>query len=261
MITYIPEFAMFADSTARYAPFGLLPYSDEGRPVVLVNSDKVATTPRSTPEMDSMRVVQTVTLHDDGSAEGDTEVVSVGKSAITMRAVISALPKGRDSDFFRAFLGPGATGSIDRGDLDTLSTLYSFKAHYTVSNYVSLPGPGALPTRLGFSPLSFFNLVGSDLPERRTLPYACTSMNAEDDVTMAMPQGMEIVSLPKAIDSTANGVHLQSTSEILPGNKLHRHTALRAVHDSEICDAATYNASRPALMGMINGLKAQALYK
>jgi hypothetical protein len=229
--------------------------------VVLVNSDEVVTTPRSSPDMDSMRVVQTITLHDDGSAEGDTEVVSVGNAAITMRAVISALPKGRDADFFRAFLGPGATGSIDRGDLETLKPDYSFKAHYTVTNYVTLPGPGALPIRLGFSPLSFFGLIGSDLPERRTLPYACTSMNAEDDVTMIMPASMEIVSLPKAIDSTANGLHLQSTSETLPGNKLHRHTVLRAVHDSEICDAPTYNASRATLMGMITGLKAQVLYK
>lgn len=261
MITYIPEFSMFADSTARYAPFGLLPYSDEARPVVLVNSDEVATTPRSSPEMDSMRVVQNITLHDDGSAEGETEVVSVGKAAITMRAVIAGLPKGRDSDFFRVFLGPGATGSIDRGDVDTLSTDYSFKAHYTVANYVTLPGPGALPTQLGFSPLSFFGLIGSDLPERRTLPYACTSMNAEDDVRMTMPSTMEIVSLPKNIDSTANGLHLRSTNETLPGNKLHQHKLLRAVHDTEICDAAAYNASRAALMGMITGLKAQVLYK
>lgn len=261
MITYIPEFRMFTDSTSRYAPFGLLPDSDESKPVVLVDSGEVVTTPRSSPDMDSLRVMQTISLHDNGSADGDTEVTAKGEAAITMRALISALPQGRDADFFRAFLGPGATGSIDRGDVETLKTDYSFKAHYSVSNYVNLPGPGALPTRLGFSPLSFFSLIGSDLPEHRTLPYACNSMDAEDDVTMTMPSTMEIVSLPKAIDSQADGLHLQSTNEVLPGNKLHRRTVLRAVHDSEICDAAAYNASRETLMGMISGLKAQALYK
>ena len=261
MITYIPEFRMFADSTARYAPFGLLPDSDEGKPVVLVQSGEVVTTPRSSPDMDSMRVVQTISLHDDGSAEGDTEVTSVGEAAMTMRALINALPKGRDGDFFRAFLGPGASGSIDRGDTETLKADYSFKAHYSVTNYVNLPGPGALPVQLGFSPISFFGLIGSDLPEQRTRPYACNSMNADDDVTMTMPASMEIVSLPKDIDSEADGLHLQSKSEVLPGNKLHRHIVLRAAHDSEICDAAAYNASRQTLMGMMNGLKAQALYK
>lgn len=261
MITYIPAFGMFTDSTARYAPFGVLPDSDQGKPVVLVDTGAVVTTPRSSADTNTLRIVQTLEVHADGSAEGQTETTATGNAAITMRALLSAVPPGRDGDFFRAILGPGANGSIDRGDIERLTPEYAFKAHFTIANYINLPGPGALPVSPGFSPLSFPAIIGGDLPAHRTQGFACESMSAQSDVTMSLPENMKIVSLPKAIDEEAGGIHLQTTHETLSGNRLHEHTELRAVHDSEVCDAQTYNGARDALMKMINGLRAQALYQ
>jgi transglutaminase-like putative cysteine protease len=259
MITYVPAFDLFLDSTSRYAPFGVLPDGDQGKPVVLVKTGDVVTTPRS--DTDAMHVVQNIELHDNGAIDGETDVTSTGDAAIRIRALLDAIPKGREADFFRAVLGPGAAGSIDRSDADKLTPDYSFKAHYSVANYASLPGPGAFPARLGFSPMSFAGVIGSDLPEQRTRPYACGNVSADEDVTMSLPKSVEIVSMPKPIDIEAGGIHLRSNTELLAGNRLYRHTDIRASHASETCDAAEYNAARGTLMNMLSGLKAQSLYK
>jgi len=259
MITYVPELGMFLDSTSRYAPFGTLPQGDQSKPVVLVKTGEVVTTPLS--GTDSMHVVENIQLHENGTADGETVVTSTGDTAIAMRSLLANVPEGRDADMFRAMFGPGATGTIERGNTDKLTGDYSFKAQYTIPNYVNLPGPGALPVQLGFTPLSFASVIGSDLPERRTRPYACGSMTGDTDVTMNLPKNLEIVALPKPIDSNAGGIALRSSDEILSGNRFHQHTEINVTHASSVCDAAEYNASHDAFASMLVGLKAQVLYK
>ena len=38
MILYLPEFDLYADSTSPYAPFGVLPFGDYGKPVILARA-------------------------------------------------------------------------------------------------------------------------------------------------------------------------------------------------------------------------------
>lgn len=261
LITYIPEFKLFVDSTARFAPFGILPDTDAGKPVVLVRTGESMTTPALTPEANDISVVQKMRVAKDGSAEGDSTITVQGAAAIAIRTALSSLQPSSENDYFRATLGPGATGSLERGDITNLTPDYTFSAHYKIPGYINIPGPGALPAGTGYKPFSFTGLLGGLLTDHRTQPYACQSASAHDDSVITLPAEVEVAALPRSLDETANGAHLTDRFEQLSGNRVHEQTDLRVEHPNPLCSAEDYNNAQPQTMKMISALKSQVLFR
>jgi len=260
LITYIPAFDLFADSTTQTTPFGELPDSDIGKPVVLVHSGDEKTTPVDAPSANTIAVTQEIRVGDDGTAKGTTVVTANGQFAAALRGMLKVLTKDSEADYFRERLGSGASGSFDRPGDGRESGPTAFTVRYTIPNYINPGSPGALPADLGYKPFSFTGLLDADL-DRRTEPYLCQTYSARNEVTVELPDGAEILATPREIDETANGARLKSTMRKVGRNRLHEVTTLTAAHKSVVCAAEDYNASVGAMLRMISGLKAQALYK
>ena len=145
LIIYIDEFRLFVDSTARYAPFGVLPVMDSGKKVLVVDGGETVITPVVSATNSSLAADVAVTLNADGSADGDTRVHARGAVAVDMRAVMAGLPPDGDADYFRAWLGPGSDGKFQRNDPEKLADAYDFSAHYHVSHLANIPGPPLFP--------------------------------------------------------------------------------------------------------------------
>jgi len=261
LITYIPEFHLYADSTARVAPFGVLPLTDAGKPVVQVSTAQVAQTPPARAADNAFRSTATVKIDANGNAVGDSAIVTSGAAAIEARAVLSALPSANDGDYFRLALGPGADGTLDRGDPSKLTPDYSFSAHYRMANAISLPGPGALPAGFAYKPFYFTTLIAGNDPPSRMRAYVCFSVSAEEDTTIVLPPGVKILSLPKSGEYNADEMKLKIGFDDLGHGTIHETVKLLIDHPQAVCSADYYNRARADTAKMVSALKAQILYK
>jgi transglutaminase-like putative cysteine protease len=261
LITYIPEFQLFADSTAQFVSFGALPFSDAGKPVILVSSGKFTTTPVTNPNESSIHVSGTVKLAADGSYDGDTQILATGAIAAEMRGIMNAVPADGDGTYLRSNLGPGADGTLSRGDPRILSPAYTFSAHYRMTSSVNFPGPGALPSRLGFVPFSFGQLVAGNLPPSRSTAYTCASFGATNILTIELPPDVTLTSVPKPEILQTEGVSLSEIYTQTNKNTVVEKTDLRMEHPNEFCTADYYARVRPALAKMVSALRAQILYQ
>ncbi len=259
LITYVPEFSLFLDSTARYASFGVLPSDDSDRGVVIVNSGVTVNTPDVRDP--SVRAETTVVLNPDGSADGTTEMSATGEWAAQYKAFVASIPLDREEEFFRTYLGLGSSGTLKRGDVDDLGAIYRFSTSYHIDNFTNVPGPGALPARLGFKPFSFSTMIGGSYPASRSSDYLCPSGTEEEDLTLALPQSIATSDIPPSKSLSTDGVSLQVEQQRVEGNKIRQHVKLSIQHPGPVCTPAYYAKVHDDLGGMLRALNAQLLYK
>jgi hypothetical protein len=259
LITFIPQFDEFADSTAQYAPFGVLPAEDASRAVVIVNSGEVVKAPAGDPP--SVRANIHVKVNADGSADGDSIITATGSWAISYRALAAAVPPDKEQDFFRAFLGPGASGHLEPAEPKKLTDPYQFSAHFHLANFANLPGPGALPSQMGFKPFSFTQLIGASLPDRRDTTYRCESGIADEDVTVTLPGKISPFSLPASRSLKTEGTEFRQSFEKAGPHAIRAHVSVKLQHAGPVCTSAYYNKVHDDLARMVRSLNAQVLYK
>jgi hypothetical protein len=178
-----------------------------------------------------------------------------------MRGTMSAIPPDGDDDYVRSLLGPGASGTLERGDVNALSDDYAFSGSYRVNDGAQFPGPAALTEALAYKPFFFTYMIGGDLPASRSQSWICPSLTAEETVTVTLPKGTTIISLPKAGEFKAKGVRLQIGYKALSRSSLTQHVKLVLDHPGPVCSAAYYNSIRPQLAKMIAALRKQIVYR
>lgn len=260
LISYIPDFQLFVDSTAQYASFGVLPASDAGKEVVVVSSGKVARTPAMTAANSSISATSTVTVNADGSADAEGKFVATGAMAVEMRGFMAALPPDRDDNYFRTALGPGSSGKFQRGQLETLGDRYEFSARYHMGHIANIPGPGALPAALAYKPFSLGQLAAQNLPPTRLDDYVCASGTYSEDVVVTMPASTGIIATPGSKTISVQGAALDIAYENPAPNIVKQHAVLK-LDRPPVCLAQDYAKVRPGLSSMTSVLFAQTLYK
>jgi transglutaminase-like putative cysteine protease len=261
IINYLPEFNLFADSTARHAPFGQIPPGDTGKPALNIMTGEIVHTPVRSANDSQLNGVETVTIDRSGSADGETKVTATGASAMATRVIYQLVNSSNEAEFFRRLLGAGASGSFDAENVDVLADPFTYQVHFHVPNAANMPGPAAISSEIGFQPFYPIATLGGDLPAARTLPYTCASLAGENDLTISFPTGTKFLSIPGSTSLSTEGVSLTLQYQRVGPSSLHVLTRLRADHPSETCDPAYYARVRPKLAAMIAALRGQILYQ
>jgi len=261
IITYVPEFDLYLDSTAQIAPFGVLPYSEVGKPVLKVATGAVAHTPVPTPLTSTVKASSEITLQKDGTAKGVARVSATGAMGVGLREAMRNVQAGDEGKFLREKLGPGADGTLDRGDPMKMSEPYLVTANYTVPAAISVPGPGAVPSTLALKPFLFTQLVSGALPAVRNSDYVCLSMSAEQDVKFTFPEGFKLLSIPDPGVFTAEGIRLTIDYDRLDARTLSMKIALNLRHPQATCTTEFYRQAHGALEKMVNALKEEIIYR
>ena len=261
LITYVPEFNLFLDSTARYATFGTLPDNDAGKPVVLISNGAVMQTPVTRAAASTIRSVAHIKVAEDGSAEGTSRITATGAMAANLRALVESIPASGEDDYFRLMLGPGSSGALQRGDPAALSPSYSYDASYHVANFASIPGPGALRLSMAYKPFYFSAMLAGDLRHSRTRNFACASATAEETVTVELPAGLKLDAIPAPTEFEAWGVSLSIGYERLAANTIQQTVHVTMDRPEAVCSADSYNRFRSDLERMVGALNRQILYR
>jgi transglutaminase-like putative cysteine protease len=261
VITYIPEFDLYLDSTAQIAPFGVLPYSDSGKPVLLVSTGQVAHTPTAKPSTSVVRSVGEVVLQENGAAQVKMTMTASGAIGVSTRSWMQEIQAGKETQFLRDMLGPGAEGTLDRGDPTKLAEPYVAGARYRLPGAISVPGPGALPSGLVLKPFSFTMLIGGEMPAVRGSDYVCPSLLAEQEITYTFPAGYRMLSIPEPQVLTVEDIRLQIDFERMDARTVREKATLRVEHPQASCTPEYYRRVQGSLERMVNKLREQLIYR
>ncbi|HEY1710146.1 MAG TPA: DUF3857 and transglutaminase domain-containing protein [Rhizomicrobium sp.] len=260
LITYVPSLKLYLDSTARYAPFGELPDTDADKPVVRIASADTARTPPALPAHASLKSVETITIAPDGSVAGQTEVTAHGSVTMEMRALLDAAQALGDTEYFHRAMGPGVEGKLSPGPGGNPTDSYTFSAQYRHANAVNIPGPGTL-ANLEYKPFSFSLLLAGNLPANRTRDYVCPSVDAEEDLTINLPSGVSVISMPTSASLSAEGVTLQTHYAQPSPGVIQETVHVVSSHPAATCSAAYYTRVHNQLAQMAAQLRYQILYR
>ena len=207
VITYLPEWGLYADTTAGGAPFGTLQSQEYGKPILHVTAKGEAPTRMAPmpPDIATERLHTTMKLEPDGRITGDSTTDAAGPYATVLRqAGNRVMARGAEraaSEQLRALNQPG-TGEISPAPLDAMGPDYSISARFTLDAHPGwLDGDGfAVPTGMRLLPRPGDGLLGPlairNLPV--TEPTPCYPGRQEEDLSLTLPPGYRPVRLPRA---------------------------------------------------------------
>lgn len=261
VITYIPEFRLYADSTARYAPFGMLPFHDADRPVVLVPDGEVSHTPNLSADESTARSDVKVKFDVAGAADGVSHYSLTGDAAFAGRVLLESLPPEQEKDVFRLGLGPGADATIDRGNVQSLDDLFSYSIRYNVPGAVAFPGPGAVSGSVTLGAFGPGPALLGTLPPSHITAFACPSETVEETDSYEFPAGIQISSVPPATDVVAEGLQFHMRYVVEGTHSVVASRTLRVDHPHAWCTPDYYARVRPDLARIATSLRGQVLYK
>ena len=263
VISYIPSLDLYADSTARYTSFGLLPFDDSGKPVIhTANFSGIRYTPKSSYKDYSSRTSTVLTIHPDGSADGETKVEVTGHLADSSRASMTYVqPNMEDMLIRRALAGSGytGTGTLIKNDPKVLGPTYSYGGRYHLNDAMNLPGPGAAYIRSPFA-ATIARFVGAANEPDRTVNYQCFGGDSKEEYTINLPKGIEVLATPKDVQLKGKNETYQASYKV-KGNTL---TAVRELDDhtpGNVCtpkDAAEFKKFAAPVQ---RDLRAQLVYR
>jgi transglutaminase-like putative cysteine protease len=203
VLTYLPEFDLYLDSTAGVAPFGTLLASEYGKPVAAADTGAgFKTLPLVAAEENEETLQTTAELMTDGTVKGRSKTTATGPFSATLRQVAAGIEAGgrehTAATQLRKF-GWAGTGTYDFDPpRDGLIPSYTVTGSFELERRPELLEGKAfgLPTglRLLVQPGEF--LLGSwTLPKAE--PRPCFSGHQVEELFLTLPPGRNINSLPR----------------------------------------------------------------
>lgn len=212
MILRLPDFDLYADSTARYADFGVLPVEVSDKPVLVLADGRLTRTPAVSAGQNRVHVVQRMTLSDNGTIAGETTVRSSGQSAIIDRAGFASASTVADAQLVAQILalsGEHGRGQIGRPTIDALGRDVETSLSYTLTTGLDTASPGRLPVSRGvrFGGIQHFARVLA--AETRSSPFLCFASRVEEEQHVSLPGKLRAAALP-------SGRRIESRDPLLP---------------------------------------------
>ncbi|MBZ0105650.1 MAG: DUF3857 and transglutaminase domain-containing protein [Sulfuricella denitrificans] len=265
VINYLPEFDLYVDSTSDSTPFGMLPFNDQDKPVLLVEGFRDgAKTPVPPIGSNRQHVINVIKIEPDGSISGSAEIFQNGQGAAETRAWARKTTKDFEDDMVKnMFRGQGLIGSgkIEKDDPAELIGVYHMKARFNAKKFLKLPGSGAFYV---YSPLSFgmpiISILQSTMESENEADVACGNIVAVEDFVIELPKRVKILSIPDDMKVVNNFLSYGATYK-LKGNIL---TVKRTFDDrtkGNVCSPKMFAEYKKIAEKVMDNLKEQVLYK
>lgn len=265
VINYLPELDLFVDSTSESTPFGMLPYNDQDKPVLLVEGLKESMkTPTQTPDSNRQQTRSVLKIASDGSVSGSVDVQQAGFGAVRMRAWARQISRDVETDLVKnAFRKQGVIGSgqFEKDDPTALTDTYRYKATFKAEKFIKAPGAGAFYV---FPPLSIapsiLTVAQSSMEPETESDATCTGGSLVEDYTIELPKSVKVLSAPKNLKISTPQVSYNASYKV-KGNVL---TVKRTLDDrtkGNVCSPQVLAEYRKVAERVMDNLKEQVLYK
>jgi transglutaminase-like putative cysteine protease len=263
VITYLPTWDLYVDSTNRYAAFGELSYSISDKPTVLGKSERYHRTPKSSSTRNRTTTNVNMEIAADGQISGTSTVSATGSSAPRMRSYLmdySGPKKGEMPVSQLAAYNQVGTGTYEFEPMGELNNPVVLETTFSVNPVTNFPGPGGIwmPVGLGSGRINDMRSEPPMLPQ--SFPFVCRSYAYEEHYSLAFPDNVRINYLPKSIEFSENG-HRYSATYSLEGNVVRLSRLLEIERASDVCQSADEEAYNKLLTVVQADLRGQILYE
>ncbi|HET8869309.1 MAG TPA: DUF3857 domain-containing protein, partial [Aquabacterium sp.] len=266
VINYVPSLDLFLDSTSDSTPFGMLPESDQGKPVLMANG---ASTPTRTPPLprdtDRQEVVTKGEVHEDGSLDATVKVTVSGQPAVALREAFRRMPREESDRYVKQTLkslGFEGEGSVSYPDPQPLEATFSYEVRFHASEALNLPGSGALWIAPWFpGPLNLASIGHQAVDKSPAVDSTCSGGLLVEHYDLALPAGMQVLSMPDGAHAESALARYDSSYQLDEHHHLVAERRYTDLSEGPVCTADIVTAWRTAMAPMWKDLRQQLLYR
>lgn len=265
VINYIPGMKLFLDSTAASTPYGMLPFNDQDKQVLLVGNDSNGIkTPQQVIDTNEQILKSFLKIDTDGSIRGDTAVNLRGFYAVQARESFRSMSKDAERNIIQNSFKKNGTkveGSFVKEDPSALIDTYSYSANYDVKNIFQFNKTGAFslaPIFFSFAPIGYFLREIDE--EEGNYDVACNSGKSVEEYKFEFPKEMSIISVPEDMEISNNTLSYKASYK-LENNVL---TVKRVFDDKtqgNICTPELIKENNRLIKKAAQNYKEQLIYK
>jgi transglutaminase-like putative cysteine protease len=259
MINYVPSLHLFLDSTAESVAAGYLPASDLGKPVLLLSTGTLTSTPSH--QQQHNRTATWFDVLADGRSRFKVSKTTTGAIAEPYRqAVRETRQADRDQFVQRMLQGLGQKGSgvFDPGLTEGNGDEYSMSFSGTSENFLNLPGPVGLATSFNFWG-GLGEMVFEMAQEKdRHQEFVCPPIEAVDELGFSFPKSLRVVAMPKNLTLSDRNFNYRA-AYTRKGNTVLVKRTLSFAHEGLVCTGAEYKRMLPMLERMMRDLRGQVV--
>ncbi|CAH2602316.1 conserved exported protein of unknown function [Rhodovastum atsumiense] len=245
-ITYLPDWDLYADTTAGGAPFGTLPLREYGKPVLRVTAagaapGRIAPLP---PEVATEHLSTRATLAADGTVSGTSTTQASGPYVTALRivgrAIVAQEPRAAAARQLRTLHQDG------EGEFTAVAAEGTEPQASSEGRFALVPHPGwvegdsfMMPTglrllqRTGDGPIG--PLERHDLPALEPTP--CHAGRQEEELTLMLPSGTRPARLPRDVAVDGSFFRYESHWSFTEGAVRVRRS-LVSTTDQALCEGA-----------------------
>ncbi|HYZ62570.1 MAG TPA: DUF3857 and transglutaminase domain-containing protein [Acetobacteraceae bacterium] len=204
VITYVPSLDLYLDSTAPYAPFGLLPAAEYDKPVVIAHptAARLARTPAMPQGAMVLTTRTTARIGEDGTITGRTTTAASGPQGIALRSM-AAWFEGRGAAYSAnnqlQLLGTPGVGRFSFEPPEAASGEYRIEGRFTLDDPVQDGGAAPFPVPSG---LGVFGRPGKLLLNTANTDdggHACYPGREVEEIVLELPPGASLAKRPEDV--------------------------------------------------------------
>ena len=263
VITYLPQWDMYVDTTQEFAPFGVLDLGTLDKPTLLVALGKVGRTQKPDASQNKVSTRVTMTIDPDGKIHGTSHTHYFGVEDLEARpdyeGVGSVQEEKMVRDHLRTFRQIG-TGKFIPSDPYDLNHPFEVKTEFSIGAITNMPGYGAMSVPVGLSPGELYIVSNQRSHEDFTPPYRCTSRTIEEHYFIEFPANVKVTRVPQDITYKEGDIYYQS-SYIQNGNRVEVKRSLYAQYPGAVCQAKELNQFSAFFPVFLSDMRGQIFYE
>lgn len=265
VITYIPEWNQFVDSTNPAYPFDLLAFQLMDKPVILADKFKAdMKTPAFRFGDNVQELVSTMDIQPDGSVKGDIQIKMKGRPAIETRAAWRHATKTQEEDWLKnTFSSENKIGvaTMTKDDPTPLLSTYNYSFQFDKPEFILSSGVnGFYIWPLVNTSMSIASIVNYSPEEILGYSVACGNGTSVEKIAYTFPEGLKILAKPENFEIEENHLHFTASYE-MTGNTLIASRKMEDQTPGNVCSSELINRQRQTLMKISNNLRSQVIYQ
>jgi hypothetical protein len=263
LITYLPSLDLYVDSTAQFAPFGILQFTETDKPVALTSLGRLGRTPHMRADANVTRTKVSMVIRPDGTIEGTSMATVSGSSEITSRSARFSDRGYPEDEVVKGILyqfGETGSGSINHVNPEDIDKPYWIEGHFQLDPVANIPGRGAMRIPVGLTPGSLAGMASYTLSVNQQHPWPCPSLTIRDSYSIRFPSNVLIASIPDGTTYRDGQIDFQSTYHQV-GRQVLVERTLVVERPSQVCTEEDLEHWREFHLRLQRDLRSQIFYR
>jgi transglutaminase-like putative cysteine protease len=266
-ISYLPDFKLYLDTTARQLPFGMLAALEANKFALHTRKfSGLVRTPNLSQSERRLTSRSNFTVADDGSIKGVSTISATGTLGLELGVLLDRLDNPQVSKQLATTLlsleGLAGTADFSRLPRPSPEVMAAYKSDFTVGNWINTPGPGAVRLSTGLLSINSLRLNATQMlnsPPAK-LDRLCYPGVIEEFGTIELPASIKPSNIPKDVEAS-NALVSYSAKYSREGNTIKVFRKLDMRFPTTVCKAEELNAYREILEQVRRDTSAQMTYE